>query len=298
MPEEGIILRDRAEFMTQEELLAIAKSFVNLGVTKIRLTGGEPLIKKNFAEIITALSALKIELTITTNGILLDKYFDVLKQSGVKSLNISLDSLIEERNFQISRRDYFKRINDNIHEAVRLGFEVKLNCVLMRNFNDDEIIDFINLTLNKPLNIRFIEFMPFDGNKWDKSKTISEQEILEKVKTHFGDSNLIKTIDPQNSTSRNYQIKNAKGNFGIIATITNPFCDSCNRLRLTADGKIKNCLFSNEETNLLEAFRKGEPIEALIKSSVLKKKKSLGGIVNFEKDATNHENRSMIRIGG
>lgn len=298
MPEEGIPLRDRMEFMTREEIFFLAKTFVKLGVNKIRLTGGEPLIKKNFGDILDDLSKLNIELAITTNGVLLDKYWDELKAAKVKSLNISLDTLSAEKNIKITRREYFERTHANILHAVNLGFDVKINCVLIKGFNDDEIVDFIELTKNKKVGIRFIEFMPFDGNKWDLSKTVSFQEILEQVNLHYGKANILSAHQGANSTSRNYRVANYTGDFGIISTITNPFCDSCNRIRLTADGKIKNCLFSNSETDLLTALRRDENMEDLIRSTIFRKEKERAGLPDFNDPNFSSENRSMIQIGG
>jgi molybdenum cofactor biosynthesis protein A len=298
MPEEGIELRDRKEFMTQEETLQLAKTFVDLGVTKIRLTGGEPLIKKNFSALLHELSKLPVELSITTNGILLDVYLDDLKNAGVKSINISLDSLVAEKSNRITRRNYFERIQKNMDETIKRNFDVKLNCVLMKGENDDEIIDFIELTRSKKLGIRFIEFMPFDGNGWDWSKTVSYKTILEAVKSHYGEAQVEPAFEGPNSTSRNFRIKNYVGDFGIISSVTNPFCDSCNRIRLTADGKIKNCLFSGDETDLLTALRNGEDVIPLIHQSIDKKHKERAGLKEFDATDFSFENRSMIRIGG
>jgi GTP 3',8-cyclase len=296
MPEEGIPLRDKKEFMSQEELFEIVQTFVRLGINKIRLTGGEPLIKKNFAEILSFLTQQNVDLNITTNGILLDQYWDELEAAKIETLNISLDSLIEEKFNKISRRSFFSRIYQNIFTAIEKGFKVKLNVVLIKDENDDEIIDFIDLTRDHDLNVRFIEFMPFDGNNWDRSKTVSEKSILETVKEEY--PNRLSNLESgPNSTSHNYKIDGFKGTFGIISTVTNPFCDGCNRLRLTADGKIKNCLFSNNETDLLSALRRKENIIPFIEQAVSSKKKKLAGISSFDIDEK-IKNRSMTTIGG
>ena len=192
MPEDGIVLRDRIEFMSQEETIFLAKTFVSLGINKIRLTGGEPLIKKNFKEILFELSKLQVELAITTNGILLDQYWNELKAAKLNSLNISLDSLREERVDAITRRKYFKRIIENIDAAIQKNFDVKLNCVLMKAINDDEILDFIQLAEKKKIGIRFIEFMPFDGNKWDMSKTVSFATVMKIAGEFYGEENILK----------------------------------------------------------------------------------------------------------
>lgn len=298
MPEEGIELRDRSKFMRQEEILAIAKSFTELGVNKIRLTGGEPLVRKDFGQIIRGLSELPVELGVTTNGILVDKYIDAFKEANMSSINVSLDSLNKEKQIRISRRDYYDRIIDNIHLLLDEGFRVKVNGVIMRGVNDDELIDFVEWTKYLPLNIRFIEFMPFDGNKWNWDKKISFQEIMDKLYTYYPAQNILKLEDKPNDTTRNYRIRSYTGTFGIISTVTNPFCDTCNRIRLTADGKIKNCLFSKGETDLLTAYRNGEDLNKLILDSVWHKKKLRGGIESFEDVESLHKNRSMIAIGG
>lgn len=301
MPEEGIQLRDKAEFMTQEELLLITRQFVKMGIKKIRLTGGEPLIKKNFSAIIKELSQIPVELTLTTNAVILDRFIADLKTANVQKLNISLDSLNEARFNAISRRNNFKKILSNIFLAVNNGFDVKLNVVLMKGVNDDEIIDFIQLSHHNKINIRFIEFMPFNGNEWDWSNTVSFQSIMDSVEQYFGKEMILTETASPNSTSKNFRIKDYKGDFGIISTITNPFCDSCNRIRLTADGRIKNCLFSSNETDILSALRNGDDIAPLIRQSVLKKHAKRAGIDSFESEAGKEifsQNRSMTTIGG
>ncbi|MCO5269945.1 MAG: GTP 3',8-cyclase MoaA [Brumimicrobium sp.] len=300
MPEEGIQLRDKKEFMTTEELLHITQTFVDLGITKIRLTGGEPLIKKNIEEILYELGKLPVELAITTNGILIDRYIDLFKQTGLRKINVSLDSLQEDRFNAISRRNYFTRIKENIDSIIADSFfDVKINVVLIKGTNDDEIIDFINWVADKRVRLRFIEFMPFDGNNWDKSKQVSLKEILEKVNTHFGEDNILRLEDSKNDTCKNYQIKGAIGSFGIISSVTNPFCDSCNRIRLTADGKIKNCLFSASESDLLNALRNQQDILPIITQNILHKAKERGGFFNSDNTVKpSYLNRTMTTIGG
>jgi molybdenum cofactor biosynthesis protein A len=301
MPEEGIELSEKENVLTHEEIIVLAKEFVALGVNKIRLTGGEPLIKKNIEKIIRELTALPISLGITTNGILLDKYIDLFKECGVKDINISLDTLDKDKFELMTRRDYYDRVMSNIYQCILAGFNVKINAVLIKGTNDNEIVDFIEFTKDKNVSFRFIEFMPFDGNKWDNSKVVSLAEILEKTTNHYGAEQLIKLEDKKNDTTKNYRIKGYKGSFGIISTVSNPFCDSCNRIRLTANGRIKNCLFSATETNLLTPLRAGEDIVPHILEAVYPKKKSRGGMISdedfFDKEK-NTKNRAMISIGG
>ena len=296
MPEDGIPLRDKSEFMSQEELFEIIDQFVGLGIDKIRLTGGEPLLKKNFPEILKYISERPVSIHLTTNGILLDRYWNELEKAKISGLNISIDSLNKDRFNQITRRDYFDRVMTNIHEAVNRGFNVKLNVVLIRGFNDDEIIDFVRLTKSLNIAIRFIEFMPFDGNNWDRSQTIDYREILKKI----DDENLeyASLGIEKNGTSRNFNVKGHAGIFGIISSISNPFCDSCNRIRLTADGKIKNCLFSNSEVDLLSALRNKEDLTPLIESAIHSKKISRAGLKSFDDKNFEFKNRSMTSIGG
>jgi molybdenum cofactor biosynthesis protein A len=301
MPAEGITLTPKKELMSADEVFAIAQTFVQNGVDKIRLTGGEPLLRKDFPEIISKLSTLNVKLSVTTNGILIDRYLDVLKQFNVMDINLSLDTLIASKFNTITLRDQFEKVIDNLHLLLNNDFNVKVNVVLINGFNEDEIVDFIKLTASLPLAIRFIEFMPFAGNAWDKTKMISEKQILETVRNHFGLSEVEKLTNEKNFTARNFKIKNYQGSFGIISSVTNPFCDSCNRIRLTANGKIKNCLFSNTETDLLTPFRNGDSITNLISSSIDSKKKVRAGMNTIEElnnPDLNQDNRSMITIGG
>lgn len=301
MPADGIVLSPKASLMTADEIHAIAQTFVNNGVDKIRLTGGEPLLRKDFPEIIAQLASLKTEISITTNGILIDKHIAVLKQFNIKKINLSLDTLIPSKFQTITLRNQFEKVIDNLHLLLNNDFKIKVNVVLIKGFNDNEIIDFINLTRYLPLSIRFIEFMPFAGNQWDRSKMVSQNEILDIVKAQFPASEIEKLEDEKNFTSREFKIKNYLGNFGIISSITNPFCDGCNRIRLTANGKIKNCLFSNSETDLLTPYRNGESLEDLIAFTIKNKNKIRAGMSTIE-DMNNpvfhQDNRSMIAIGG
>ncbi|MBT6746036.1 MAG: GTP 3',8-cyclase MoaA [Flavobacteriales bacterium] len=299
MPAEGIVLRDKSEFMTSEEIIEIASTFVKMGVKKIRLTGGEPLIKKDIVNILTQLSQLPIELTLTTNAVLVDKHIDTFKNVGMKSLNVSLDSLKAERMNAISRREYFARIIANIDLLIESEIDVKVNVVLMKGVNDDEILDFIEYTKFNKVDVRFIEFMPFSGNEWDRSKMVSLQEILDVANEQF--PSIQKLEEKPNFTSRNYRVDGYVGTFGVISTVSNPFCDSCNRIRLTADGKVKNCLFSAEESDLLTQLRKGDDIRPVIRAAVASKKEKLAGMDSFETEQGKEifsKNRSMISIGG
>ncbi len=301
MPEDGIQLTPKAHIMTADEVVHIAKTFVDLGVTKIRLTGGEPLVRKEAKEIILALGKLGVDLTITTNGILVHNFIETFKTAGIRTVNISIDSLDKDKFNTITRRNYFDTVQQNIDLLLLEGFRVKLNIVLIKAFNDIEILDFIRLTKDKNVQVRFIEFMPFNGNQWDKSKLVSYAEVLEIIQSQYQISEIERLVDSANDTAKNFKITNFKGSFAIISSVTNPFCSTCNRIRLTADGKLKNCLFSNSETSLLDTLRAGEPILPLIHQNLIAKKAIRGGMDDdskFQNPDLFLQNRSMIAIGG
>lgn len=301
MPAEGIVLTPKPHLMTADEIVNIAQTFVNLGVTKIRLTGGEPLVRKEAKEILLRLGKLGVTLTLTTNGILIPDFIPTFKLAQIQTINISLDTLIKDKYNQITRRNYFDQVLENISLTLKEGFQVKLNVVLIKGFNEDEILDFIALTKDKKIQVRFIEFMPFTGNQWDKSKLVSLASILETIQTTFPDCEMEPLLAAPNDTAKNFKIKSYKGSFAIISSVTNPFCNSCNRIRLTADGKLKNCLFSNSETSLLEALRAGQSILPLIQQNLYLKKAIRGGMdddLKFQNPDLFMQNRSMIAIGG
>jgi len=291
MPEEKIISTPSAKLMKAEEIFQIASVFSNLGIQKIRLTGGEPLVRKDAGHIIRALGTLRVQLNISTNATLVDGFIDDFLLAGIKSVNVSLDTFQEQKFEKLTRRTNLGKILSNIDLLLQYPFDIKINVVLMRGVNDDEIHDFVAYTRDHKVDVRFIEFMPFPGNGWDKDKVFSCHQILETIETRYA---FDKLEDDVHSTSRNYRVSGHLGTFGVISTVTQPFCGDCNRLRLTADGKMKNCLFSKGEIDLLSAFRRGEDILPFILESVRGKKKELGGQTMYAPT----ENRTMISIGG
>ncbi|MCB0429097.1 MAG: GTP 3',8-cyclase MoaA [Flavobacteriales bacterium] len=301
MPEEGIDLAQRSSLMQAEEVIAMAKKFIALGVDKIRLTGGEPLVRNDAHGIIKALGALPVELAVTTNGILVDRFVDTFKAAGIRSVNVSLDSLVEERQVRISHRNYFRRILDNVKLLQDGSFHLKLNMVVMKGVNDDELTDFVELTRNTSLHVRFIEFMPFRGNKWTWAQGFGYDEIMEVLTARYGADNITRLQANPNETARCFTVNGYMGTFGIIGSVTHPFCSDCNRIRLTADGKLKNCLFSNGETDLLTPMREGRDVTPLILQNIRSKAWQRGGM-NSLKDMSDPEritqNRSMVAIGG
>lgn len=298
MPEEDYDFTPASRLMKPAEVLALAELFVAQGVKKIRLTGGEPLVRKDAAEIIKGLGKLPVELVMTTNGTRIAEMLPVLIESGIKTINISLDTLQPEKFFMITRRDVFHQVRSNIELLLQHKIAVKINMVVMKGLNDGEINDFIKWTKHNPIQIRFIEFMPFSGNKWTSNKMFSLQEILHVVEEDF---TVLPVESAPHDTAKHFMIPGHEGSFAIISTMTAPFCSTCNRMRLTADGKLKNCLFSDGETDLLTPLRNKEDVLPLIFASIWSKKKELGGqlITHFENlDADAIKNRSMITIGG
>ena len=287
-----------SKYMSAAEIESIAAVFIKNGVNKIRLTGGEPLVRKDAKEIIEKLSKYPIKLTITTNGVFVNDFIETFKNAGINSVNVSLDSLVKEQFLSITKRDEFDKVMRNIDLLLANNFHVKINVVAIKNFNDNEILNFIEWTKDKPLHIRFIEFMPFSGNEWSKDKVFTHEQILEVISSKY---NFIKLINEKNDTAKKYFIPNYKGTFAVISTMSEPFCSGCNRMRLTAEGKMYNCLFGKQETDILGAFRAGKDIEPLIHQSVFSKKEMLGGNnenKNWGKENTETREISMIGLGG
>lgn len=294
MPENGIELMPKSHIMTFEEIFKLAETFVSLGVDTIRLTGGEPLVRKNVDEVLRQLSELPVKLKITTNGILLDRFYDLFESIGLQNINISLDTMDKAKSIFITKRDYFTRIMNNIETGLQRGFNIKINVVLIKGVNEHEITDFIEFTKSRNVSVKFIEFMPFHENKWDASKCVSEQEIIEIIESRF---KIEKVKDPKHSTSSNFKVEGFAGSFGIISTVTNPFCSDCNRIRLTANGQMKNCLFARSETDLLGPLREGKDVSDIIVAAIKNKKYSRDGMDTFTSEQY-EQNRAMISIGG
>lgn len=284
--------------MSVEEMLSIAGVFVEMGVTKIRLTGGEPLVRKEVREIITRLSKLPVQLALTTNAVLVDEFMELFVQCGLRSVNVSLDSLDASTFRILSQREHFTKVMRNIQLLLDQGFHVKLNMVVLKDINHFEIPAFVEMTKNAHLHVRFIEFMPFKGNEWNQEQVCGADEMLSLISDHVTFSKL---QDRPNDTAKNFRAENHQGTFAIISTMTHPFCDTCNRLRLTSDGKMKNCLFSKGEADILSALRAGEDIVPIIQQCVWQKKAARGGQMDGALDTIlgdTIENRSMISIGG
>ncbi|CAG0899286.1 unnamed protein product, partial [Darwinula stevensoni] len=298
MPEEGVNLTPKQRLLTTDEIIKLAELFVNEGVTKIRLTGGEPTVRPDLLEIIRRLKQFeKLEtLSMTTNGLLLSKKLPQWHEAGLDQLNISLDTLIPVKFEFITRRKGWERVMEGIEVALDLGYgPVKINVVVIRGINEDEICKFVEWTQSKNVDVRFIEYMPFDGNKWNTTKMVPYFEMLDVIKRQF--PNLTRLTDQANDTSKAYRVPGHVGQIGFITSMSQHFCGSCNRLRITADGNIKVCLFGNSEFSLRDALRDGisdEELLQVISAAVKRKKKHHAGMLNLAK----MKNRPMILIGG
>lgn len=298
MPEEGVELTPAKELLSTEEIVRIARLFAQEGVNKIRLTGGEPLIRKDIIDICAQLSALDgiDSIGVTTNGLVGVRKFPALREAGVTHVNISLDTLQSQKFQFITRRMGWDRVMKSIGVALDMQFQsVKVNCVVMNGLNEDEIVNFVDFTKDKPVDVRFIEYMPFDGNKWDNKKLFPYHKMLERIHTAY--PNLLKLNDGNNDTSKAYKVPGFAGQIGFITSMTENFCGSCNRLRMTADGNLKVCLFDHREFSLRDGIRSGctdEELLHIVGMAVGKKKKQHAGMHVLAKT----KNRPMITIGG
>lgn len=307
MPED-VDFVDRSELMTFDEIVFLSTAFADLGVSKFRLTGGEPLLRKELPEIIKHLKTLTPTVGLTTNATRLSARLGQLLEAGLTTINISLDSLRAERFEKITRRKGHDTVLKAIDDAVLAGLRVKINVVTQQGVNDDEILDFVYLSQSRPIHIRFIEFMPFNGNSWNFQAVVSYQSILARVRAELPIERL---NDDPNSTSKSWRVRGWPGTFAVITTITQPFCSTCDRLRLTSDGKLRNCLFATEEADLLSVVRssasdqeKLATLQGLIIDSLSHKHRETAGL-KFH-DASKHEvevplqlsRRPMVSIGG
>lgn len=298
MPPNGIQLKERNEILTFDEIERVAKIFADMGVNKIRLTGGEPLVRKDLPKLIQRLARIPgiQKLGMTTNGVLLKSFARELKQYGLTNLNISLDTLRPSRFELISGRQRFNDVMNGIYASLDAGFRpLKLNVVVMGGINDDELLDFVEFVKDKPINVRFIEYMPFKFNQWNQAKLVSYNQMMETISEKY-DLKLTISSD-ENSVAKDFWINGFVEPISFITSMSDHFCGTCNRIRLTADGSIKSCLFHPAEVNLGSALKNGssdEIIAEIIRSAIAAKP---FGHPETEELIT-IENRSMIQIGG
>ncbi len=295
MPEEGIDWLARKELMTYEEMLHICSLLTKMGIEKIRITGGEPFVRKDIMPFLTDLSKLNglKELTITTNGVLTAPLVPELKKLGIRSVNLSLDTIDRNRFFAITRRDELQQVLETMDQLLRNDIEVKLNAVVMEGKNTDDIIPLVGLTKDLPVSVRFIEEMPFNGTGTYHPMHWDHIRILQTIKEHY--PAIQKIQDPAYSTSYNYHIPGHKGNVGIIAAYTRSFCGTCNRIRITPQGMLKTCLYDNGVLNIKDLVREGNDDQSIEKALV-------NAINHRAKDGFEAEknsiHESMAAIGG
>ncbi len=300
MPSEQVDFLPRPEILSFEELTRATRIFAGLGITKIRLTGGEPLVRKELPELIRQLRSIESieEIAMTTNAILLDRLALPLKQAGLDRINVSLDTLDQKQFVEITRRDSLPQVIRGIDAAQQAGFQnLRLNAVAVKGLIEAQIIPLARFAIERRLKLRFIEFMPLNSTgRWSDSDVLTGARIRKIIEDSFGDLQPVERDDPAQPAT-DYRLPDGANTIGFVNSVSEPFCNACNRVRLTADGKIRNCLFSHEEWDLRNLFRSGATdaeVSRLIVDCVTQKKAAHGiGDEGFEKPQ-----RAMYQIGG
>jgi len=299
MPAEGLPWLERAEILTFEEIARVVRVFASMGVGDVRLTGGEPLVRRDFprlAEMIAGVDGVQ-DLSVTTNGFLLVRDAEKLVRAGINRFNVSVDSLQRDRFYELTRRDALDQVLQGLEVLASFpeAHPIKVNAVAIRGFTEEEVLPFARLARETPYEVRFIEFMPLDADHaWDRSKVLTGAEIREAIEAVYP----LEPLDREpSSTSNVYRFADSPGRIGFINPVSEPFCSDCNRVRLTADGRLRTCLFSLNETDLREPLRTGatdSDLEEIIRAAVWRKElKHHVGEPGFIQPA-----RSMSAIGG
>ncbi|MBE0480185.1 MAG: GTP 3',8-cyclase MoaA [Dehalococcoidia bacterium] len=294
MPPDGIPLMPHSDILTYEEIAQIARAAAALGISKVRLTGGEPLVRADLTSLVAMLKAVPgiDDISLTTNGLLLRRYAGEMKKAGLRRVNVSLDTLRAERFRSITRAGRLADVLDGIEAAREAGLTpIKTNTVVIRGTNDDEVLDFARLTLDGDWHVRFIEYMPFSDNGTAERYLVTVSEVKKRVET-LGE---LEPAMPGGGPAKYFRLPGARGSIGFISPISDCFCAECNRLRLTADGKLRPCLFSDEEIDLRECLRGGgdiREVEELIKTAALRKPEKHRLVAGITCD------RFMAQIGG
>jgi cyclic pyranopterin phosphate synthase len=297
MPKEGVVWREHDEILRHEETVRIARVFVEMGVNKIRLTGGEPTVRKGLVSLAEALAELpgSPELAMTTNGYSMDRLAQPLREAGVRSVNVSLDTLRADRFREITHTDKFDDVLRGLDACLEAGFpSIKLNMVVMAGVNEDEILDFVALARDRPLQVRFIEFMPFTGNRWSRAGLYPYAAMRKQIKERY-EIELLET-DPS-AVGKEFSLPGFVGSIAFVTSMTDSFCSGCSRIRLLADGQVKPCLFLPAEVGLRQPLRNGcddNEIERLIRLALDRKWKEHPPM----EDLKRLDNRRMIEIGG
>jgi cyclic pyranopterin phosphate synthase len=299
MPAEGLPWLERAEILTFEEIVRVVTLMASMGVGDVRLTGGEPLVRRDFPHLASMLASVPAvdDLSVTTNGFLLERDAAALVDAGINRFNVSIDSLQRDRFYELTRRDALPQVLRGLEILAQFpeAYPIKINAVAIRDFTEEEVLPFAELARRTPYQVRFIEFMPLDaGHSWSMDQVLTGAEIRDAISAMY-------PLEPEprepSSTSRVYRFADGKGRIGFINPVSEPFCGDCNRIRLTADGRLRTCLFSLNETDLRTPMREGatdSDLEALIRAAVWRKelKHHVGepGFIQPE--------RTMSAIGG
>jgi GTP 3',8-cyclase len=277
MPADNVQFMDRKDLLTFEEIERFVRAVVPLGIDKLRLTGGEPLVRRDLHKLVSRLAPIEgiNDIGMTTNGILLTEQAEDLFNAGLRRLNVSLDALDAEKFKQVTRREGYEKVVEGIQVAKRVGFQkIKINAVAIKGITDDEVIPFGHFARDTGCEVRFIEYMPLDADAaWERDKVLFADEILEILSREFGPMVPCSDFDPH-APAHDYTFTDGVGRIGLIASISHPFCESCNRARLTADGKFRNCLFSLEETDVRTLLREGgtdDQIRTAVRGSIAAK---------------------------
>ncbi len=299
MPNRAFDFMPHKEILTYEEMLHIVRLCVQRGIRKVRLTGGEPLVRKGIIGFLRRLYCIKglKEITLTTNGVLLKKFAADIRECGISRVNVSLDSLRPERFSYITGRDYFGQVWEGLEEAERVGFSpIKINVVVMKGINDDEILDFVDFVSKRSCCVRFIEFMPIGRqNGWNPEKFVSTDEIYRLIQTRW---NLIPIKSgPYDGPAQRFRIEGRQGEIGLIGALSNCFCRKCNRLRMTSEGHLRGCLFSDQEIDLKTPLRHGKGNDYILQliESAIKNKPKDHGLLEYGLEKCTRE---MYSIGG
>jgi GTP 3',8-cyclase len=299
MPAEGLPWLERADLLTFEEIERIVQIMAPMGVDEVRLTGGEPTVRKDLAKLVGMLKGIEEleEISLTTNGYLLERHAEALVRAGVDRFNVSIDSLQRDRFFQQTRRDSLPQVLRGLEVLAKFpeAHPIKVNAVAIRDFTEQEVLPFARFAREQPYEVRFIEFMPLDGDRnWKADAVLTGAEIRDLIHAVYP---LEREPRERSATARTYRFADGKGRVGFINPVSEPFCGDCNRIRLTADGKLRTCLFSLNETDLRGPMRDGESddvLEQIIRDAVWKKElKHHVGEPGFIQPA-----RSMSAIGG
>jgi GTP 3',8-cyclase len=296
MPEDGLPWLGAGDVLTRDELIRALRIAIELGVRTVRITGGEPTLRRDLVDVVAALAPLGVELSLTTNGYLMDRLAEPLRRAGLARANISLDSLRPDRFRQITRRNALERVLRGIDASLAAGLRpVKINAVVVRGFNDDEIVPMARWARDLGVELRFIEFMPLDApGEWTRDQVVPAGEILALLDQELG----LDAPDPRGSApAERYRYRDGNGAVGIIASVTRAFCAQCDRIRLTADGQIRTCLFATTEYDLRAPLRAGESDEAIAQRYLdAVARKQWGHRIN-EPDFV-QPTRGMSQIGG